>query len=120
MDSIPGIRAWPIKADCARPETISYLKNRQFNISAADKWPGCVEDGVAQMKACKRIVVHERCRHVAEEFRLYSYKVDRQTGDVLPIIVDKHNHGIDALRYALTGHIRRSGSLGAFAQLGAL
>jgi phage terminase large subunit len=32
---------------------------------------------------------------------LYSYKTDRLTGDVLPIIVDKHNHCIDALRYSL-------------------
>ena len=35
------------------------------------------------------------------EAKLYSYKVDPRSGDVLPIVVDKHNHLIDALRYAL-------------------
>lgn len=119
MDRIPLIRCWPIKADCSRPETISYLRRQGFNISAADKWPGSVEDGLAHLKAFKRIVVHERCKHVSQEFRLYSYKVDKQTGDVLPVIVDKHNHGIDALRYALDGYIRRSSTAGVFARLGA-
>jgi len=31
----------------------------------------------------------------------YSYKTDKLTGDVLPVLEDKHNHCIDALRYAL-------------------
>jgi phage terminase large subunit len=31
----------------------------------------------------------------------YSYKIDRLSGDVLPVIVDKYNHYIDAIRYAL-------------------
>lgn len=34
-DKIPESRKWPIKADSARPETISYLKRQGFNISAA-------------------------------------------------------------------------------------
>ena len=38
--------------------------------------------------------------------RLYKYKVDQLSGDVLPIIVDKHNHCIDALRYSLDGYIK--------------
>jgi phage terminase large subunit len=33
--------------------------------------------------------------------RLYSYKVDKVTGDILPVIVDMYNHYIDALRYAV-------------------
>lgn len=46
-------------------------------------------------------MIHPRCEHTIIESRLYSHKVDRLTGDVLPDIVDKHNHHIDALRYAL-------------------
>jgi len=41
---------------------------------------------------------------------LYSYKVDRLSGDVLPDIVDKHNHCIDAVRYALAPLIRARGT----------
>ncbi|KAA5609700.1 PBSX family phage terminase large subunit [Rhodovastum atsumiense] len=107
FDRISTARQWPIKADSARPETISYVARQGFRISAADKWQGSIEDGIAHLKGFRRIVVHPRCEHIAREFRLYSYKVDPKTEDVLPIIVDKHNHGIDALRYALDGYIKR-------------
>jgi phage terminase large subunit len=116
-DTVPGSRDWPIKADCARPETISYLKNRGFNISGADKWQGSVEDGLAHLNAFKEIVIHERCTNMDkkclnpfQETRMYKYKVDPITKEVLPIIVDKHNHHIDNWRYALDKYIQRRGS----------
>lgn len=112
FDSIPTSRKWPIKADNARPETISHIKRKGFpQIGPADKWKGSVEDGISCLKSFRQIVVHERCVHIAKEFRLYSYKVDRVTGDILPIIVDKWNHGIDALRYALDGYIKGRGPM---------
>ncbi len=97
MRTIPDAERWPWKGDGARPETISFLANRYgFKITAAEKWPGSVEDGVARLKAFRKIVVHPRCTNIAREFRLYSYKVDKQTEDVLPVIVDANNHWIDA------------------------
>lgn len=105
FDSVPGSRRWPIKADNSRPETISHVGGLGFNISGARKWSGSVEDGIAHLKGFDEIVIHERCKHTAEEFRLYSFKVDRVTGDVLPIIVDAHNHCIDSIRYARDGYI---------------
>ncbi len=117
FDSVPGSRLWPIKADSARPETISYMVRQGFNIRAAEKWPGSVEDGIAHMKGFKRIIVHPRCVHISKEFRNYSYKVDRHTEDILPIIVDDFNHGIDAVRYSLDGYIQRRGVLGNWAKL---
>lgn len=74
------------------------------------KWKGSLEDGIAHMRGYERIVVHRRCRHVAEELRLYSYKVDRLSGDVLPDVVDANNHTIDAVRYALAPLIRNRDS----------
>lgn len=117
FDDVPGARDWPIKADSARPETISYMRRQGFNIEAAEKWPGSVEDGIAHMKGFRRIVVHERCVNLAREFRLYAYKVDRVSGDILPIIVDKWNHGIDAVRYGLDGYIQARGGLGVWSKL---
>ena len=58
------------------------------------------------MRSFEKIMVHPRCPHVAEEMRLYSYKVDRVTDEVLPVLVDKHNHCVAALRYALEPVIR--------------
>lgn len=117
-DSVPGARKWPIKADAARPETISYLRSRAgFQISPATKWQGSVEDGVAYLKGFDKIVIHPRCQHTADEFKLYSYKVDKVTNEVLPVIVDKHNHIIDAIRYSLDGYITQAG-LDEWAALG--
>lgn len=106
FDTVPGSRAWPIQADNSRPETISHVRRKGFNVTAAPKWPGSIEDGIAVLKGFRRIIIHSRCKRTAEEFRLYSYKTDRLTNDILPILVDKHNHCIDAIRYSLSGYIK--------------
>ena len=82
------------------------MRRAGFNISAAEKWSGSVEDGIAFLRSFERIVIHERCKHAAEEARLYKYKVDARTGEVLPVIVDANNHVIDALRYAISKLVR--------------
>ena len=105
-DKIPEARKWPIKADSARPETISYLGRQGFNISAAKKWQGSVEDGITFLRGFKQIIIHPRCKETAKEARLYSYKTDRITGEVLPVIADANNHCWDASRYGLDGYIK--------------
>ena len=117
-DAVPGSREWPIMADCSRPETISHIRSRGFAIDAAEKWSGCVEDGIAHIRAFEKIVIHERCKHMIDEANLYSYKVDAKTGQVLPVVVDKHNHCWDAVRYGLDGYIQRRGSLDVWGRLG--
>lgn len=109
--SVPGSDDWPIRGDSSRPETISYLSRHGFNIDGADKWPGSVEDGIAHLRGFEKIIIHPRCVHTAQEARLYSYKVDKQTEDVLPIVVDKHNHCWDAIRYSLDGYIQARGNV---------
>lgn len=108
FDKVEGSRKWPIKADNARPETISYMRRQGFRITGAKKWQGSVEDGVEFLKTYD-IVIHSRCKHTIDEFNHYSYKVDKQTGDVLPDIVDANNHCIDAVRYAMDGLIKGRG-----------
>jgi len=106
FDSVPGSRKHVIRADNARPETISYMRRQGFNTVAAKKGAGSVEEGIAFLRGFERIVIHPRCKHMQREARLYSYKVDKLTGDILPILVDAHNHVIDALRYSLEPVIR--------------
>lgn len=117
FDQVDGARQWPIKADCSRPETISYMRRKGFSIAGADKWDGSVEDGIAHLKGFKEIVIHERCKNMQIEARRYSYKIDKKTGDILPIIVDKWNHGWDAVRYSLDGYIQRRGANNIWARL---
>ncbi|HHR6392194.1 TPA: PBSX family phage terminase large subunit [Providencia alcalifaciens] len=111
-DKIPEVRKWSIKADSARPETISYLKRQGFNISAAKKWQGSVEDGITHLRGFKKIIIHPRCKETAKEARLYSYKTDRITGEVLPVILDANNHCWDAVRYGLDGYITQKSNAG--------
>ena len=111
-DSVPESRKWLIKGDSSRPETISYIKRMGFNISAAKKWQGSVEDGISFLRGFKKIIIHPRCKHTAEEAKLYCYKTDRVTEEVLPIIEDKNNHCWDAIRYGLDGYIKQSNVMG--------
>jgi phage terminase large subunit len=117
FQGMPGVRNWPMKGDAARPETISYLRRKGFNIEPAKKWAGSVDDGIAHLKGFKKIIIHERCVQLAQEARLYSFKKDRKTEEVLPIVEDKHNHGWDSLRYALDGYIQARGRSGVWARL---
>jgi phage terminase large subunit len=107
FDRVPGSRTRKIRADNSRPETISQMCAAGFDVIGAAKGPGSVEDGISYLRGFDKIIIHPRCKRAAEEFRLYSYKVDRLTGDVLPDIVDRHNHVIDAIRYALEPLISR-------------
>lgn len=107
FDKIEGSRKWLIRADSARPETVSYMQRQGFKIVSALKGPGSLEDGVEFLRSFD-IVVHPRCVNVAKELALYSYKIDPHTEEILPVLDDKNNHTIDALRYALE-ELRRSG-----------
>ena len=106
FEKIPDVKDYFIRADNARPEMISYMRRQGFKIKAAEKWDGCAEDRIDFMRNFKMIVVHPDCRHTAEEMRLYSYKVDKRTGDVLPELVKKHDHCIDSIGYSLTPMIK--------------
>ena len=106
--TIDGSESWPITADSARPETISYMQRHGFpRIKPAMKGKGSVEDGIEFLKSYD-IVIHPRCKHTIDEFSLYSYKVDKLTDEVLPVLEDKKNHVIDAARYAVEGLRRKS------------
>lgn len=100
---VPDAESWPITADSSRPETISHMRKNGFpKIRAAIKGKGSIEDGIEWLKSFD-IIVHPRCKHAIDELTLYSYKTDPLTNDVLPILEDKHNHVIDAIRYACEG-----------------
>ncbi len=104
--SVPQSEKWPITADSARPETVSHMQKHGFpKLHSAIKGAKSLEEGVEWLKSYD-IVVHPRCKHLIDELSLYSYKIDDQTMQVLPVLNDKDNHVIDALRYACEG-VRR-------------
>lgn len=106
-EGIPEIEQFVIRADSARPESVSYCKRHGLpRIESVDKWPGSVEDGIEHMKSYKEIVVHEDCKPVQEELRHYAYKINKQSGEIMPKLADGWDHYIDAVRYALAPIIK--------------
>jgi phage terminase large subunit len=101
FDQVPGSREWVITADSARPETISYLQRHGFpRLQAAIKGKDSVKEGVIFLQNFD-IIIHPRCIHTIDEFTMYSFKVDRLTNMVTPVLEDKKNHVIDSVRYAV-------------------
>lgn len=100
---VEGALKWPIVADSARPEMIAYMKKRGFKMKAAAKGAGSIEDGIDFVKNYDMIIHSERCPHTVKEVGRYRYKRDERTDEVLPILVDKDNNTIDALRYSVEG-----------------
>jgi len=98
---VPGARSWPIVADSARPETISYLQRHGYpRISPAVKGKDSVKEGIIFLQGYD-IVIHPRCIHTIDEFTMYSFKKDPLTDMVTPVLEDRKNHVIDSVRYAI-------------------
>lgn len=107
FDKIPDAKKYVIRADAARPETIAEMKKRGFRTEAAPKWAGSVEDGITHLRSYAAIVIHPRCGRTIEEARLWRYKTDPRTDDVLPVLKPGNDHCWDAIRYALAPLIKK-------------
>ena len=107
VEGMPEAVNHTIRADSARPEINSHLRNAGLNVVSVEKWAGSVEDGITFLRSFDEIVIHSSCTHIIEEARLWSYKTDRLTGDIMPQVVDDYNHGWDAVRYALQPLIKQ-------------
>lgn len=96
------------RGDPARPETISYLNRHGYpNIKSHSHWKGSVEDGIQFLRSFETIVIHPQCKHAIEEASLWSFKIDKRSGDVLPQVQDGNDHCWDAIRYALAPLIKK-------------
>lgn len=104
---IPGFARYVVRAEGAEPGTNSFLRQHGVpKIEDVKKWQGSVEDGIAFLRGFDKIIINRGCTNAETEARLYSYKVDKHTGDIKPDIEDKHNHIWDAVRYALAPLIK--------------
>lgn len=103
LRTMPAAANHQVRADNARPETISFLRRNGGlpMIVPCTKGKGSVEDGIIGIRSFKEVVIHPDAAAVAKEFDLYSFKVDRITGEINSEPEDRNNHYVDALRYAL-------------------
>lgn len=107
--AIPDFHRHETTWDSAQPAMISHVKAHGLPRSVpAKKGKGSVEDGIQFIRSFRRVYIHPRCKETANEFQLYSWKVDRLSGQIKDVPEDAFNHYIDALRYAVEKVMLRS------------
>lgn len=92
--------------DSAEPKSVAEYKTLGVNAKGAKKGKDSVEYGIKFLQGLE-IIVHPRCKNFKREISKYKYKEDKD-GNVLPIPVDKDNHLIDALRYAMEDDMKQA------------
>ncbi len=90
--------------DSAEPKSIAELKSRGVKISGATKGADSVWHGVQWLQQHK-IIIDAKCINTRNEFEQYQWRKDKD-GNSIRQPVDKHNHIIDALRYAYSEDMR--------------
>ena len=92
-----------VTCDSAEPKSIADLKRCGVLALPAKKGPDSLMHGIQWLRA-QEIVVDVRCENMKRELTLYQWKRDRD-GNAIREPVDRDNHLLDALRYALEGEM---------------
>ncbi|MDL2253327.1 PBSX family phage terminase large subunit [Ruminococcaceae bacterium OttesenSCG-928-I18] len=88
-----------VTCDCSEPKSIADLQRRGIRALSAVKGPDSINFGIRFLQGYK-IIIHSGCRHFRNEIATYHWAEDKY-GNALKRPVDKDNHLLDALRYAL-------------------
>jgi phage terminase large subunit len=102
-------KTWKTYADSARPEGAYYLHKKGYEVSSVGG-KSSIEAGIEFLRSFDKIIIHESLKELINEAKNWKYKIDPRTGDITPIIIDKHNHGWDSIRYALKKLIAGNGA----------
>lgn len=98
-----------IIADSAEPKSIGDFQDYGALIYGAKKGPDSVEYSMKWLSSLTKIVIDpKRCPKSAEEFTTYEYQQDKD-GNYISGYVDKDNHCIDSVRYAMNFVWKRKG-----------
>ena len=98
-----------VYCDSAEPKSIAELRLNGINAIGADKGKDSILFGIQWMQG-HEIIIDPKCQNTINEFQLYQWKKNKQ-GETLNIPVDKYNHAIDAIRYALSGDMEGRGKI---------
>lgn len=88
-----------VTCDSAEPKSIAELKRHKVNAIGAKKGKDSVLHGIQWLQQ-QTIIIDAKCVNAKNEFMQYHWKEDKD-GNAIRQPVDKHNHLIDAGRYAL-------------------
>jgi phage terminase large subunit len=88
-----------IVCDSSEPKSVAELQQYGVKAIGAKKGRDSVVFGVQWLQQ-QKIVVDVNCMALKSELQQYKWQEDKD-GNVLPKPVDRHNHLIDSMRYAL-------------------
>lgn len=97
-----------IAAESAEPKSNAELRSEHGikHLYPVKKGPDSVEYGEEWLNDLAEIIIDpKRTPNIAKEFETIDYKTDKD-GNPLPRLEDKHNHTIDATRYAFEEDMR--------------
>lgn len=89
-----------VACDCAEPKSIQELKDCRINAFGCNKGKDSILYGIQWIQNYE-IIIDKSCQNLKNELTLYQWKKDKD-GNTIKQPVDKNNHLIDAMRYALT------------------
>lgn len=100
-----------ITADSAEPKSIADFRTWGGNVRGAIKGIGSREASFKWLQGLKKIVIDPaRCPHIADEFTLFEYEIDKRTGEIMTGYPQgQPDHGIDTVRYSLESVWRHGG-----------
>lgn len=100
-----GYRKEKIICDSAEPKSIEELKRLGiYRATPSVKGRDSILNGIQLLQQYK-IYVHSNCIGTQEELRNYTWKKDRITNMYINTPIDKYNHLLDSLRYAVSTNI---------------
>lgn len=93
-----------VYADSADPRLIDEISNGGIIIYPVAKPAGSIIAGIEKMKGFDNIFITKRSVNLQQEFRNYVWAKDKD-GNYINEPEDHDNHGVDASRYFVNGHI---------------
>jgi len=99
----PTIGKEYIRCDSSEPKSIAELRGHGIEALAARKGPGSVNFGIQYLKQFE-IIIDRKCQNAINEIQLYQWKKDKD-GNVINVPIDKNNHFMDQIRYAINDRI---------------
>lgn len=102
-----GVADELIVCDSAEPKSIKELQNYGINAIGAKKGQGSINTGIQFIKQFK-LIVDKTCINFQKELQLYKWFEDKD-GNLTNKPIDRYNHLMDALSYAVEKEITGTG-----------
>lgn len=94
------LEKYEIIADSAERKSIDELRGMGLKIRHCSKGSGSILNDI-NLILSKKVKIDRKCVKTIEEFQNYTWTRDTISGEYINKPIDKNNHLIDALRYAL-------------------